>query len=186
MTGSAGGRDLGVGVALGLLGVQRLGQGRHDVPVVLLGVAGEHERDLAGVDVGEHFGEELVVGGGELGDAVVGCQVGQLLGLAGVVLIVDRGLSHVAQLGGHHAAMALNDEAAALADGDGAAPAGGPYNRREELDLLRRVLVRVFRVGSQILQRDDGVVGAEHGDAAGVGFGLRGRGVLGQLGAGLR
>ena len=59
-------------------------------------------------------------------------------------------------------------------------------NRREELDLLGRVLVGVFRVWPQILQRDDGVVGAEYRDAVGVGFGLRGRGVLGQLGAGLR
>jgi len=153
-------RDLGVGVALGLLGVQRLGQGRHDVPVVLLGVAGEHERDLAGVDVGEHFREELVVGGGELSDAVVGRQVGQLLGLAGVVLIVNRHLAHVAQLCGHHAAVALDDVAAALADSDGPAPARGPDDRGEELDLLRWVLVGVFRVGPQILQRDDGVVGA--------------------------
>ena len=35
------GRDLGVGVAAWLLGVQRLREGRHDVAVVVLGVAAE-------------------------------------------------------------------------------------------------------------------------------------------------
>ena len=180
------GRDLGVGVVARLLGVQRLREGRHDIAVVVLGVAAEHERDLAGVDVGENLGEHLVVGGGELRDAVVGRQIGQLLGLAGVVLIVDRGVGQIVELRGHEAAVALCDEPAALADGDRSAPAGRPDDRSEELDLLRRVLVGVLGVRPQILQRDDGVVCAEHGDAAGVCL-RRGRGaVLLDLGAGLR
>ena len=166
--------------------MQRLGEGRHNVAVVLLSITGEHERDLACVDVREHFGEQFVVGGGELRDPVVGGQVGQLLGLAGVVLIVDGNLRQVAQLRGHHAAVPLHDEAASLAYCDRPSPAGRPYDGGEELDLLRRVLVRVFRVWFQLLQRDDGVVSAAHRDAVGVGFRLRGRGVLGQHGARLR
>ena len=180
------GRDLGVGVAARLLGVQRLRERRHDVAVVVLGVAAEHERDLAGVYVGENLGEHLVVSSGELRDAVVCRQIGQLLGLACVVLIVDRGVGQVVELRGHETAVALCDEPAALADGDRGAPARRSDDRGEELDLLRRVLVGVFGIRPQILQRDDGVVRTEHGDAAGVCL-RRGRGaVLLDLGAGLR
>ena len=179
----SGERDLDVGVVFQILGVEGLRQRRHDVAVVLLGVSAEHERDLAGVDVGENFGEGLVVGDSELGDAVVCRQVGQLLGLAGVVLVVDRGLGQLLELRSHEAAVALDDQAAAGADGDGPAPAGGPDDGAEGLDLLWRVCVGVFRVGPQIPERDDGVVGAENGDAAGVGFGLCAGGVVGRGGA---
>ena len=175
------GRDLGVGVAARLLGVQRLREGRHDVAVVVLGVAAEHERDLAGVDVGENLGEHLVVSGGKLRDAVVSRQIGQLLGLAGVVLIVDRGVGQVVELRGHEAAVALGDEPAALADGDRGTPARRSDDRGEELDLLRRVLVRVLRVRPEVFDRHDGVMGAEHGDAVGVCLRLRCGDVLGQL-----
>lgn len=99
-----------VRVSFRLLCVQRLREGCDDVAVVVLGVAAEHERDLAGVDVGENLGEHLVVGGSELRDAVVGRQVGQLLGLACVVLIVDRGVGQIVKLRGHEAAVALGDE----------------------------------------------------------------------------
>ena len=166
--------------------MQSFGQSRDKIAVFFFSVAAEHERDLAGVDVGENLGEHLVVGGGELRDAVVSRQVGQLLGLAGVVLIVDRGVGQVVELRGHEAAVALGDEPAALADGDRGAPAGRPDDRGEELDLLRRVLVGVLGVGPQILQRDDGVMCAEHRDASGVCLRLRCGDVLGQLRAALR
>ena len=51
--------------------VQCFGQCRSKIAVFFFGVAAEHEWDLAGVDVGENLGEHLVVGGGELRDAVV-------------------------------------------------------------------------------------------------------------------
>ena len=175
-----------VRVSLRFLCVERLGECRHDVAVVVLGVAAEHERDLAGVDVGENLGEHLVVSGGELRDAVVCRQIGQLLGLACVVLIVDRGVCQVVELRGHETAVALGDEPAALADGDRGAPAGRPDDRGEELDLLRRVLVGVLGIGPQILQRDDGVMCAEHGDAVGVCLWLRCGDVLSQIRAALR
>ena len=182
-------RRLGLGVAVllfRLVIMQSFGQSRDKIAVFFLCVAAEHERDLAGVDVGENLGEHLVVSGGELRDAVVSRQIGQLLGLACVVLIVDRGVGQVIELRGHETAVALCDEPAALADSDRGAPARRSDDRGEELDLLRRVLVGVLWIGPQILQRDDGVVCTEHGDAAGVCL-RRGRGaVLLDLGAGLR
>ena len=77
--------------------------------------------------------------------------------------------------------MALYDVAAAGADGDRPAPARRPDDRGEELDLLRRVLVRVLRVRLEVFDRHDGVMGAEHGDAVGVCLRLRCGDVLGQL-----
>ena len=166
--------------------MQSFGQSRDKIAVFFLCVAAEHEWDLAGVDVGENLGEHLVVSGGELRDAVVSRQIGQLLGLAGVVLIVDRGVGQVVELRGHETAVALGDEPAALADGDRGAPARRSDDRGEELDLLRRVLVRVLRVRLEVFDRHDGVMGAEHGDAAGVCLWLRCGDVLGQIRAALR
>lgn len=97
--------------------------------------------------------------------AVVGQKIGKLFRLTRIVLLVHWDGFTPNQKCGLQAAMPANDQPGALGDGDGIAPSLLLDNRREKLDLVGAVTVRVNRVGFQRVWIQEAGVGAMHGNA---------------------
>lgn len=91
--------------------VERFAQGGDEAFYLVVSVAGQLQRDLAGVNVCEYVREHFLVDLAQLRDPVVCCEVCVFLGLAGVVLIVHRGLGQPFELSGQKAAVSLHYEA---------------------------------------------------------------------------
>ena len=142
--------------------VQGFGQSGDEAFHLLVSVAGQLHGDLSGVNVGENVGQQLVVNLGQLCDPVVSHQIGVFLGLVRVVLIVHRHFGEPFELGSSEAAVAFYYEAGALRHCDRRPPPSLADNAAERLDLCVRVCVRVFRVGDQLLNGHDRVMGAEY------------------------
>ena len=142
--------------------VQGFGQSGDEAFHFLVGVAGQLYWNLACVNVGENVSQQLVVDLCQLCDPVVSHQIGVFLGLVRVVLVVHRHFGESFELGSSEAAVALYYEAGALRHCDRCPPPGLADNAAECLDLCVRVCVRVLRVGDQLLNGHDRVMGAEY------------------------
>ena len=142
--------------------VQGFGQSSDEAFHFLVGVAGQLHGDLAGVNIGENVSQQLVVNLCQLCDPVVCHQIGVFLGLVRVVLVVHRHFGESFELGSSEAAVALYYEAGALRHRDRRPPPGLADNAAECLDLCVWVCVRVLRVGDQLLNGHDRVMGAEY------------------------
>ena len=96
----------------------------------------------------------------EFRKAVVGQQVREFLCLATVILKIDRHLLRPHEQRGLETAVAAHDQTAAFAHRDRPAPALVLNDRREKLDLMRAVPVRIDRVRLERRRIDEGIVGA--------------------------
>ena len=152
--------------------VQGFGQSSDEAFHFLVGVAGQLHGDLAGVNIGENVSQQLVVNLCQLCDPVVSYQIGVFLGLVRVVLVVHRHFGESFELGSSEAAVALYYEAGALRHCDRCPPASLADNAAERLDLCVWVCVRVLRVGDQLLNGHDRVMGAEYWYPSGGGLWL--------------
>ena len=105
----------------------------------------------------------------EFRQAVVRQQVGEFLGFTGVVLLINGNDFTANQKSSFQSAMTANDEPAAFADRDRIAPALLLNDRRQQLDLMSAVLIRVARIGLQRVRVHQLGVRAVNGDAHAAG-----------------
>ena len=104
------------------------------------------ERWVASADAFDDALQVVLVQLCEFGEAVVGEQVCQLLGIARVVLIIHGHLLRAHQQRGFETTVTADNEAAALAHRDWSAPALLLNDGGEKLNLMRAVPVRIDRV----------------------------------------
>ena len=116
----------------------------------------------------EHPPQIVLVEFGQFREAVVGEQVGEFLGVAGVVLFVHGDRFAADQQCGFQPAVTADDQARALRHGDRVAPALLLDDRGQKLDLVGAVAVRIDRVRLERVRIDEAGVGAMHGDAHGT------------------
>ena len=107
----------------------------------VLGVA------AAGAQFVEQFGEGVFLRPALARELVVGEEVGEFVGFAGVVLVLDGDLRPAGGAGGGVGAVPFDDVAAAVADDDGPAPALVMDDLLVEPELFGGVGVRVGGVG---------------------------------------
>ena len=117
----------------------------------------------------QHPPQVVLVEFRQFGEPVVGEQVGEFLGVAGVVLVVDRDRLAADQERRLEAPVAADDQTGPLRDGHRVAPALVLDDRRQKLDLVGAVAVRVRRVRFEGARIGQPGVGAVHGDAHGPG-----------------
>ena len=96
----------------------------------------------------------------QFGEAVVGEQVREFLGLARVVLIIHRHLLRAHEQCSFQPPVSANDQPAALAHGDRPAPALLLNDGGEKLNLMRAMPVRIHRVRLERRRIDESIVGA--------------------------
>jgi hypothetical protein len=118
------------------------------------------ERRVALADAFDDALQVVLIQFREFREAIVGQQVGEFLRLARVVLKIDRHLLRAHEQRGLEAAVAPHDQPAAFAHRDRPAPALVLNDRREKLDLMRAVPVRINRVRLERRRIDEGIVGA--------------------------
>ena len=105
----------------------------------------------------------------EFSQTVVREQIGEFLGFTGVVLLIHRDNLTANQQCGLQSAMTANDEPTAFAHRDRIAPALFLDDRRQQLDLMGAVLIRVARIWLQRIRVHQFGVGAVNGDAHAAG-----------------
>ena len=106
---------------------------------------------------------------GEFRQAVVGEQIGEFLGFSGVILLIHRDDLTANQESGLQPAMSADDESTAFAEGNRIAPALLLDDRRQQLDLMGAVLVRIAWIGLQQVRIHQLGVRAVNGDAHAAG-----------------
>ena len=105
----------------------------------------------------------------EFRQAVVRQQIREFLGFTVVILLINRNDLTANQESGLKPTMAANDESAAFANRDRVAPALLLDDRRQQLDLMGAVLIRVARIGLQRVRVHQLGVRAVNGDAHAAG-----------------
>ena len=96
----------------------------------------------------------------EFREAIVGEQVGEFLRLTPIILKIDGDFLRPHEQRGLKATVAAHNQPAAFAHRDRPAPALVLNDRREKLDLMRAVPVRIDRVRLERRRIDEGIVGA--------------------------
>jgi hypothetical protein len=113
----------------------------------------------------EHPAQIILVEFGEFRESVVGQQVSEFLSVGGVVLFIHGDRVTADQKRGFQPSVAAHDQARALRHGNRVAPALLLDDRRQQLELVGAVAVRIDRIRLEGVRIDEAGVGAMHGDA---------------------
>jgi hypothetical protein len=122
--------------------------GEGDLAVGALGLeeTGEFGVEAAGAQGLEGVGELLLGVGAEAGEFVVGEQVGEFVGIGGVVLVANGDGRPAGEHGRFGDTVAADDETGAAGHGDGPAPTIGGDDLHGQGELAVGVALRILRV----------------------------------------